>query len=452
MSALIAEQRVELRCIESRLRASESKAEAMESRLRVSESKAEAMESRLKTSESKAEAMESRLRVSEKTMEEQRAVMKELQEKQEQQAAALGAVGGSLNLTGSQVEKLRRETEEGRVSFSASLVSSGDVTIGPFTTDLPTLVYKHVFSNVGNAYNPHTGIFSAPVRVVYHFVFFVFGNGHASTNTAVSLNKNGEHIALAHAHQPSHQMTPSNGVSLLLEVGDVVYLKVWHNSWSGRRPLAQRGDQVKQRAKRSRLGLQNGGLKAQHQPPPSKPDIHTVLREMSVLIAEQRVELRCMESRLRASESKAEAMETRLRVSESKAEAMETRLRVSEKTMEEQRAVMKELQKKQKQQAAAVGAVGGSLNLTGSQVEELRREREEGRVSSSASLVSSGDVTIGPFTTDLPTPVYKHIFSNVGNAYNPHTDVVYLKLGYNSWVRDSLNHHSTFSGHLLFLL
>ena len=44
-----------------------------------------------------------------------------------------------------------------------------------------------------------------------------------------------------------------------------------------------------------------------------QPDIHTVLREMSVLMAEQRVELRCTKTQI-------EAMETRLRASENNSE------------------------------------------------------------------------------------------------------------------------------------
>ena len=141
-----------------------------------------------------------------------------------------------------------------------------------------------------------------------------------------------------------------------------------------------------------------------------QPDIHTVLREMSALMAEQRVELRYTKTQ----------METRLRASENKAETMETRLRASEKTVEEQRAVIKELKEKQEEQAAAVRAVGGSVNLTGSQVQELRSEIEERKVSFSASLGTSEHVTKGPVNTAIPL-VYKHIFTNIGNAYNPNT-------------------------------
>ncbi|XP_031434523.1 complement C1q-like protein 2 [Clupea harengus] len=241
MSVLMAEQRVELRytktqieAVENRLRASENNADITETRLRASENKAETIETRLTerlaASEKKAEGMETRLSASERTVEEQIAVIKELKEKQEEQAAAVRAVGGSVNLTGSQVQELRWEIEERKVSFSASLVASGDVTKGPFNAATP-LVYKHIFTNIGNAYNPNTGVFTAPVRGVYHFNVFVFGNGHASRASGVSLHKNGEHIVLAYTVQNTVHVAASNGASLLLEVGDVVYLKLWHGAW-----------------------------------------------------------------------------------------------------------------------------------------------------------------------------------------------------------------------------
>ncbi|KAL2094729.1 hypothetical protein ACEWY4_009448 [Coilia grayii] len=146
--------------------------------------------------------LETRLRASEKRQKDQRALIKKLQEK----------------------EKKRK------VSFSASLVSSGDVTTGPFNT-ATTLVFTHVFTNTGSAYNPNTGIFTAPVRGVYHFTIHVFGDGHQSRPTGASLNKNGEHVDIAYSAVNSHHVAVSNGASLLLEVGDVVYVTLWPNAW-----------------------------------------------------------------------------------------------------------------------------------------------------------------------------------------------------------------------------
>lgn len=79
--------------------------------------------------------------------------------------------------------------------------------------------------------NVFTGVFTAPVRGVYHFVVFVFGHGQVSTSTGVTLHKNGEQVFLAYSRQPDHAVSPSNGASLLLEKGDVIYLKLWPNSW-----------------------------------------------------------------------------------------------------------------------------------------------------------------------------------------------------------------------------
>ncbi|XP_048126092.1 complement C1q-like protein 2 [Alosa alosa] len=136
----------------------------------------------------------------------------------------------NLNFTASQVEDLRREREERRVSFSASVVTSGAANIGPFSA-ATTLIYRNVISNIGNCYNKNTGVFTALVRGVYHFDVSLLGQGHASTAAAVTLHKNGEHVAIAYTHTPSHWTSSSNGASLLLEVGDVVYVNLRAHAW-----------------------------------------------------------------------------------------------------------------------------------------------------------------------------------------------------------------------------
>ncbi|XDV25808.1 hypothetical protein PO909_029661 [Leuciscus waleckii] len=147
------------------------------------------------------------------------------------------------NLTQSQVEELRKENRDREIAFSASVMQSGGGYIGPFTSEI-TLTYRNIFTNIGNAYNPITGIFTAPLKGAYMFRVSVFGVGGILTTAAIV--KNGKHVVIAHDIQAQAQdrLNSSNGVLLILEVGDVVYVRLWsgtriyddgnnHNTFSG---------------------------------------------------------------------------------------------------------------------------------------------------------------------------------------------------------------------------
>uniref|UniRef100_A0A3Q2QX60 Cerebellin-1-like n=1 Tax=Fundulus heteroclitus TaxID=8078 RepID=A0A3Q2QX60_FUNHE len=128
------------------------------------------------------------------------------------------------------LDKLERENEErvGRtqVAFSAALVESTQWTIvGPLNR-YTTLEYKTVKTNIGNGYNPETGIFTAPVKGLYYFRFT--GVVGRSGRLKAGLKKNDEDIVAIY-HKAGTQASAANGVTLELEQGDRVYIQVWED-------------------------------------------------------------------------------------------------------------------------------------------------------------------------------------------------------------------------------
>ncbi|XP_017327552.1 adiponectin [Ictalurus punctatus] len=114
--------------------------------------------------------------------------------------------------------------EQPKVAFWATLSSRADPyrDIGPFK-DRQTLVYKSALTNIGNAYDTNTGIFTAPVRGVYYFNVVLFNANPPSTG--VEIMKNGVLLAAVTDNTPGHDSedTASNSVTLLLEKGDQIY-------------------------------------------------------------------------------------------------------------------------------------------------------------------------------------------------------------------------------------
>ncbi|XP_029931742.1 cerebellin 11 [Myripristis murdjan] len=125
-----------------------------------------------------------------------------------------------------EVHRLEREVSY-KVAFSASIVEAPGVFTGPSpSTYSKTLIFNRVFTNTGNAYNSSTGIFTAPVRGVYHFSFMTFGyNSHTS---GAILTKNGRcQVSTWEFKGPDTSDTTSNTVVLSLNVGDRVSIILW---------------------------------------------------------------------------------------------------------------------------------------------------------------------------------------------------------------------------------
>ncbi|XP_041940038.1 cerebellin-1-like isoform X2 [Alosa sapidissima] len=113
-----------------------------------------------------------------------------------------------------------------KVAFSASLWETGEKR-----SDVSTiLAYKHIFTNVGNAYDSNTGDFIAPVKGVYFFSFNTFG--YSGSVSGAILTKNGQLMVSTYEFASSGDAsdTTGNSIVLQLEAGERVSMILWENA------------------------------------------------------------------------------------------------------------------------------------------------------------------------------------------------------------------------------
>uniref|UniRef100_A0AAX7VNX0 C1q domain-containing protein n=1 Tax=Astatotilapia calliptera TaxID=8154 RepID=A0AAX7VNX0_ASTCA len=108
------------------------------------------------------------------------------------------------------------------VIFSVGI--GGNSPFGPFNTDV-TMIYDHTFVNIGNAYSPVTGVFTAPVSGVYFFTIFSLSGGEHAIR--LLFYKNNEVILHIHDHRSDDTAdNGGNAAFLQLQQGDTVYVRL----------------------------------------------------------------------------------------------------------------------------------------------------------------------------------------------------------------------------------
>ncbi|XP_019130099.1 heavy metal-binding protein HIP [Larimichthys crocea] len=138
------------------------------------------------------------------------------------------ALEARMSSSEKEVEELKKEnTERPKVAFSVGLTNEGHV--GPFNTDV-TLKFTKIFTNIGQAYSPITGIFTAPVRGAYYFRFTVFDN-RALSWLRINVYHNGKRMMWNSVYNDdTGNVFLSNALVLQLEKGDVIYTVLPSNS------------------------------------------------------------------------------------------------------------------------------------------------------------------------------------------------------------------------------
>ncbi|KAF7689002.1 complement C1q-like protein 2 [Silurus meridionalis] len=158
---------------------------------------------------------------------QQVAALSELKVKMEYMEKENTAQAAELMVVKKELESVKKQNaERPKVAFSAGL-SPGQK--GPFNVET-TLIYSKVVSNIGGAYNPYTGVFTAPVKGVYYIRFTAAAYSSNNYNMGVHLYKNTEHLMhLGEYDKDGTARHVSSALVLNLEVGDVMYLRLLTN-------------------------------------------------------------------------------------------------------------------------------------------------------------------------------------------------------------------------------
>nr|XP_022296934.1 uncharacterized protein LOC111106513 [Crassostrea virginica] len=87
-----------------------------------------------------------------------------------------------------------------------------------------TLIYDHEMTNVGNGYNKHSGIFTAPVEGVYVFSWTIFMN-QPGEYMSIEITLNSQPVGASFVHGVNDYATVSGNAVLYMQKDDVVFTR-----------------------------------------------------------------------------------------------------------------------------------------------------------------------------------------------------------------------------------
>ncbi|KAM8742513.1 uncharacterized protein AB9X84_019559 isoform 1-T1 [Acanthopagrus schlegelii] len=222
-------QATELTSLGSRLTATESKTSDLEKENADLQTRLSSSESELLISKSRIDQLETEnaVQATELTSLGSRLTATEsktsdLEKENADLQTRLSSSESELLISKSRIDQLERENaEKPKVAFYTALTDAGN--LGPYNTAI-TLKYSKVFTNIGKAYNPSTGFFTAPVKGVYNLQFTVFG--YHVGYTGVQVYKNNQRI-MYNSEKSSENYVPeyfTKSLVLELTAGDEIHL------------------------------------------------------------------------------------------------------------------------------------------------------------------------------------------------------------------------------------
>uniref|UniRef100_A0AAQ4PWA8 C1q domain-containing protein n=1 Tax=Gasterosteus aculeatus aculeatus TaxID=481459 RepID=A0AAQ4PWA8_GASAC len=206
---------------ETRLNATESQTSGLEGEITDLQTRLSSSESELLFSKSRIDQLgkenavqETRLNATEIQTSGLKGKITDLQTKLSKSEEAIRA-------SESRIDALEKQNpEKPKVAFYTALTDAGQV--GPYNADV-TLKYSKVFTNIGNAYSPSTGFFTAPVKGVYSFQFTAAS--YSKGYMGVLVFKNNQRIMYYEKSNDGRFVDYlTNSVVLELIAGDEVHL------------------------------------------------------------------------------------------------------------------------------------------------------------------------------------------------------------------------------------
>ncbi|XP_076847104.1 uncharacterized protein LOC143492613 isoform X2 [Brachyhypopomus gauderio] len=208
-------QTAEMSAVKDRLAASEGEVKRLKKQNAAQTTEMSAVKDRLAASEGEVKSLKIQNTETETALDASKNQVMIL----EKTSAALNA---RLATSESDMDYLKRANiDRPKVAFSAALAES----FGPVNS-ITNLVYSQVITNVGGAYSPKTGMFTAPVRGVYYFRF-TSSSECTSHHSVVCLYKNQDKLLYLPEYNVNGNVRYiTGGLTLHLEPGDLVNIRL----------------------------------------------------------------------------------------------------------------------------------------------------------------------------------------------------------------------------------
>ncbi|KAK7884133.1 hypothetical protein WMY93_027256 [Mugilogobius chulae] len=376
---MVIEQRLGMKILTDKLDEYDLALKSTQEQLKITQYELQFTQYELKTTQEEQTSTQDQLKSNQEELKSTRDELNSTKLELQQHQSELEALRSQLSQTESRVSKMEAKLEP-KVAFNVGLTTNGHM--GPFNVET-TVVYQDVFFNMGQAYNPVTGVFTAPVKGVYFFTFKAF-------------NYQGGVTALKMYH---------NQTCLLENWGQFSQFMFYSNS---RIIQMEKGDELRDMVIEQRLGMKILTDKLD--------EYDLALKSTQDQLKITQYKLQFTQYELKTTQEEQKSTQDQLKMTQEELKTTQDELKANQ---EELKSTRDELNSTKQQHQSELEALRSQLSQTESRVSKMEAKLEP-KVAFNVGLAASG--YLGPFNVET-TVVYQNVFFNMGQAYNPVTGV-----------------------------